>query len=1196
MKAKGTERIGTLVSAKKGRLLCVLLLLLALVCVFALSASAVNSLPHEEKISLEIYYAETKSYTYSIPSAAKIQYSMSKGGYTYWYYPDLQIEIKDSSNRTFVQGDLSEGSGDFGKTFPAGTYTFSFTCPNKSSSTVTPTPKYEIHLMFLDASQPAVTPTTVTTTLLSKTNEKIGQNQAISDTIDMPADGEAAIRISGDAVVVKVMDSKSTSSSTYLYDSITPFLGEKKISLKKGRYSVLFRNTGSLTATVSVKVDASFRANDALKFVAPSTLRLPTNWKYRDLLITYNGISVGSSDKNLTFDTEDSAVASIYGYSYMELETWSKAGKTKVFAFYEDAAAVLNVETVTPKLSGTVLTAKPGPMMAGEQLRYDFTLEAGGYLKTTWSNFNYVPFAIYHNGVCVAAGNGHESYLPHRFEKGKYQLELSNPTSSLAGTGELTLTEYVDEALPAGSLQIDKTTVSLPAKTSLTLHATLKMSNVSDPFVWTSSNTKVATVDKNGTVNTLDYGKAVITVACGELTAACTVNVIKPVRTGMKILSIVKSAKTDKKDVYSFTMPVRGDLHIKVTEKADSGLSSFNINLKNSKGASVYENRYYYSYYNYKTDNKSNEYTEFQTYLEAGTYTLEIVGLEKKYYQLDVTQDIYDSYPVKTLKLNKTSTSLAIGNSETLTRSYTPAYATNAKGTWKSANTAIAKVDQNGKVTGVSKGTTTITVSCGSVSASCKVTVKAVPITKIWIDIKGDECILRYSPEDTTDKIDPTWTSSNKTVATIDKDYFDEEVAELTPRRLGVTTITVKNGKLKATKKYYVTEDTKEYGLFLGEKLNLTNRVKTVSGYEDAKWSCTGNAKVSQAGNVKMLSGGKATVTATIQGKKYNMHVYANVLAVGEKFKTTNPEWGGGTYYYTFDNIDVASLYEKDTWYIIAHSLGKTSYTIEKDGYKETRKLTVNELKKAINVTYGASKSFVGYIENVPNYEKATWKSSNTSIATVNKNGAVKAVKSGKADIIATVDGVAYKMHVNAVMPKLNYKGYQFNVGDTGYLKLSGVKASAVKWSSADPSVVTVNASGKITAKSPGISKVTARYAGKKFECKIDVNEKGYGYLVGTVTWRYRYDNVQADTGARILVRDTYDHSRVIARGTADGAGNYRIRVPVGTYSVVVIDSGRDYVDYTLKSLKKNDEVRFDVDFFSYSMSYRSFQARDAKN
>ena len=69
---------------------------------------------------------------------------------------------------------------------------------------------------------------------------------------------------------------------------------------------------------------------------------------------------------------------------------------------------------------------------------------------------------------------------------------------------------------------------------------------------------------------------------------------------------------------------------------------------------------------------------------------------------------------------------ISVGTSVTLSATVTPADATNKNLIWKSSNNAVAIVDQNGKVTGVAAGTTTITVISvdGSKKDSCTITVK----------------------------------------------------------------------------------------------------------------------------------------------------------------------------------------------------------------------------------------------------------------------------------------------------------------------------------------------------------------------------------------------------------------------------------------------------------------------------------------
>lgn len=77
------------------------------------------------------------------------------------------------------------------------------------------------------------------------------------------------------------------------------------------------------------------------------------------------------------------------------------------------------------------------------------------------------------------------------------------------------------------------------------------------------------------------------------------------------------------------------------------------------------------------------------------------------------------------MSLNKATTSIAVGDDETLVATVTPANATVKTVSWSSDDTSVATVDSTGKVTGVAAGTATITAETvdGNFTADCEVTV-----------------------------------------------------------------------------------------------------------------------------------------------------------------------------------------------------------------------------------------------------------------------------------------------------------------------------------------------------------------------------------------------------------------------------------------------------------------------------------------
>ncbi len=163
-----------------------------------------------------------------------------------------------------------------------------------------------------------------------------------------------------------------------------------------------------------------------------------------------------------------------------------------------------------------------------------------------------------------------------------------------------------------------------------------------------------------------------------------------------------------------------------------------------------------------------------------------------------------DPVHVESVSLDKETAALEIGETLALSVTVLPANADDKSVAWKSTNTEIAEVDQNGNVTAISSGTVTITVTTvdGEKVASCEITVTEVfiPVESVTFEhtdlivFQGDSYQINVTvlPENATNKT-ITWASSDPAVASISQEGI------ITGLGGGLVKITAKAGDIVAT-------------------------------------------------------------------------------------------------------------------------------------------------------------------------------------------------------------------------------------------------------------------------------------------------------------------------------------------------------------------------------------------------------------
>lgn len=175
-----------------------------------------------------------------------------------------------------------------------------------------------------------------------------------------------------------------------------------------------------------------------------------------------------------------------------------------------------------------------------------------------------------------------------------------------------------------------------------------------------------------------------------------------------------------------------------------------------------------------------------------------------------VYEKLTDDVPVTSVSLNKTSLSLKVGESETLSVIIRPSNATDKTVIWTTSDSEVATVDSNGNVTAKKVGSATISATAGGRVASCSVEVNDsyiavtdVTLNKTTLSLKVGESetlIATVTPDNATDKT-VAWSSSNTGIATVDSK------GKVTAISSGTATITAKAGEKSTTCSIAVSEN-----------------------------------------------------------------------------------------------------------------------------------------------------------------------------------------------------------------------------------------------------------------------------------------------------------------------------------------------------------------------------------------------------
>ena len=475
--------------------------------------------------------------------------------------------------------------------------------------------------------------------------------------------------------------------------------------------------------------------------------------------------------------------------------------------------------------------------------------------------------------------------------------------------------------------------------------------------------------------------------------------------------------------------------------------------------------------------------------------------------------------PVSSVSLDKTSTTLEVGDEATLTASITPSNADNKNVSWSSSNNNVATVN-NGKITAVAEGTATITVTTedGSKTATCEVTVKAATKTAVNItdfSVSAASATLVKGNTTTTivanDQADWTaayiYSSSNTDVATVDANGVITAKAKGTATitcslnvdpsdpsyKAGKTTsktidITVKNPShivtFSSNGRTYSSSPVEE-----GESITLpAENPKEINGYTFQGWK-------------------EGTITGTTDDEP---EYISSSVKMGNADVTYYAVFAEAEESYSESESEIAQTLIYDTWKYKGNTVDKDTYRMfGNNSYIESASFDLSLLKKVIvygggsfgsiseahkfTITAGgtewASKTTTGTSSSTSNEMTSKVSVSGTGTVRVVSNcgnGSSTGLRISKVEIFTKKKTTTYSNYCTTVSalpkPVITMEDVEMTWGDTDKSVAPSATVNDGDYDvdftfTVDKAGLTVGADGKLTSNTPGTYVVTANIA-----------------------------------------------------------------------------------------------------------------------
>ncbi len=429
-------------------------------------------------------------------------------------------------------------------------------------------------------------------------------------------------------------------------------------------------------AEIKARCGAQVAVCQVAKYVPVSALKLSegaaTVIEGRELALVATVEPENATYPQVTWESSDPAVATVDAYGTV---TGVSVGETTVTARAENIEAVCKLSVLPIPVETVELDATAIVIHIGSTTQLSATVgpDNAADKTITWASDNEAVASVDANGLVTAMSVGKANVT-------------ATSHNGIAATCEVTVIPVV-----ATGLQMSDESMTLTPDASKKLTVTIQPENTTDRSVtWKSSNTAVAEVDSEGKVTALSVGTATITATSHNgLTATCDVTVEPVEATAIELShTVVIMDYADKVTLTATVLPENATDKTVTWESSNTAVA--------------------------KVDSDGNV-----TAVAAGTATI-TATCGNATATCEVTVN-----PVEAREVNLSDTELALycGDTHQLTTTVLPEYTTDKTVTWESSNPSVATVSLAGLVTAADRGQAIVTATCGSVSATCIVTV-----------------------------------------------------------------------------------------------------------------------------------------------------------------------------------------------------------------------------------------------------------------------------------------------------------------------------------------------------------------------------------------------------------------------------------------------------------------------------------------